>query len=225
MTVDHLIRAVLWDLDGTLVDSAEQHWQSWRETLEANGLTVTHAQFRATFGQRNDAILRQWLGDAVPSERRRDLGHRKEVRYRELVAAGGLIPLPGAAEWVRRLDGAGWRQAVASSAPRLNVEVVVRALGLAPHFAALVAAEDVEHGKPAPDVFLAAATRLDVPPAQCVVVEDAAAGVEAARRAGMRSVGVGGAGFAPADVVVQALDQLPRDVFDRLVGNGGAATS
>jgi beta-phosphoglucomutase len=210
-------RAVLWDLDGTLVDSAEQHWQAWSETLAAQGLTVTRAQFRQTFGQRNDAILARWLGDAIAAERRRDIGHAKEARYRELVAQAGLVPLPGAAAWVERLSAAGWRQAVASSAPRLNVQVVVQALGLGAHFGALVAAEDVTHGKPAPDVFLAAAERLGVPPAACIVVEDAAAGVEAARRAGMRSVGLGRAGFAPADIVVASLEDLPPDALDRLI--------
>jgi beta-phosphoglucomutase len=214
---------VLWDLDGTLVDSAEQHWVAWRETLEAAGFTITRAQFRQTFGQRNDAILGRWLGDGVPAGRRRELGDAKEARYRELVAARGLTPLPGAAEWVHRLERDGWRQAVASSAPRLNVEVVVRALGLVGQFGALVAAEDVVHGKPAPDVFLAAADRLAVPPARCVVVEDAPAGIEAARRAGMRSIGVGAAGFAPADVVVGSLDLLPGDAFDRLIERRGGS--
>jgi beta-phosphoglucomutase len=210
-------RAVLWDLDGTLVDSAEQHWQAWSETLTAQGLSVTREQFRETFGQRNDAILARWLGDAISVERRRDIGQAKEARYRELVVQAGLVPLPGAATWVERLSAEGWRQAVASSAPRLNVEVVVQALGLAAHFGALVAAEDVRNGKPAPDVFLAAADRVGVPPARCIVVEDAAAGVEAARRAGMRSVGLGHAGFAPADIVVASLEDLPRDALDRLI--------
>ena len=220
-----MTRAVLWDLDGTLVDSAEQHWQAWRETLEAAGLSVTRAQFRETFGQRNDAILTRWLGTGIPTERMRAIGDAKEARYRDLVAAAGLTPLPGAAGWVGRLARGSWRQAVASSAPRLNVEVVVRALGLAAHFGALVAAEDVEHGKPAPDVFLAAARRLGVPPARCVVVEDAPAGIEAARRAGMASIGVGPAEFAPAHVIVASLEHLPSDTFDRLIGDAGATTT
>jgi beta-phosphoglucomutase len=208
---------VLWDLDGTLVDSAEQHWQAWSETFTSHGLTVTREQFRETFGQRNDAILARWLGNGLSREQARTIGDVKEARYRELVAQAGLVPLPGAEPWVRRLTAGGWRQAVASSAPRLNVEVVVRALGLESHFGALVAAEDVVHGKPAPDVFLAAAQRLGVPPNRCIVVEDAAAGVDAARRAGMRSVGLGPAGFAPADVVVRSLEDLAPDTFARLV--------
>jgi beta-phosphoglucomutase len=210
-------RAVLWDLDGTLVESAEQHWQAWRETLEAYGITVTHEQFRETFGQRNDAILFRWLGAGVSARRMREIGDRKEARYRELVALDGLVPLPGAAAWVSSLAAERWCQAVASSAPRLNVEVVVVALGLGERFDAIVAAEDVRHGKPAPDVFVLAAERLGVLPARCVVVEDAPAGIEAARRAGMRSIGLGSPGFAPADTVVGSLVDLSPDAFDRMV--------
>jgi beta-phosphoglucomutase len=204
-------------MDGTLVDSRELHWRSWQEALAADGVPVTEAQFLATFGQRNDAILCGWLGAGASAERIARIGDAKEAAYRRLVAEGGLAPLPGAAGWLRRLGEAGWRQAIASSAPRLNVEVVLRALELERWFAALVSAEDVSVGKPAPDVFLAAAARLGVPPARCVVVEDAEAGIEAARRAGMRSVGVGGDALGAADIRVASLADLPPDAFDRLV--------
>lgn len=210
-------RAVLWDLDGTLVDSAEQHWQSWRDTLHARGFSVTREQFLTTFGQRNDAILAQWLGAEVAAARWREIGDAKEALYRELVARDGLTALPGAAEWVTRLSAAGWSQAIASSAPRKNVEVVAEALGLTRYFGALIAAEDVRRGKPEPEVFQVAADRLAIPPHRCVVVEDAAAGIEAARRAGMVNIGVGGDGVAGADVCVASLVDLAEDAFDRLV--------
>lgn len=210
-------RAVLWDLDGTLVDSAKEHWESWQRALGPEGATVTYDQFRGTFGMRNDAILARWLGPGVTSADIKRIGDAKEVIYRELVAQGGLTPLPGARDWITRLGERGWRQAVASSAPRANVEVVVKALGLGSRFGALVAAEDVTRGKPEPDVFLAAAARLDVPATQCVVVEDSPAGVEGARRAGMRSIGIGAPGFAQADLVVASLADLPDEAFDRVM--------
>jgi len=209
-------RAVLWDLDGTLVDSAEMHFRAWQETLEEHGVSVTRERFLETFGQRNDAILGQWLPGG-PRERIPEIGEAKEVRYRALVAAEGLEPADGAADWVRRLDERGWRQAIASSAPRLNVEVVVETLGLARYFEVRVAAEDVRTGKPEPEVFLVAARRLDTPVTRAVVVEDAPAGVEAARRAGMPSIGVGATGLDGADIVVSSLIDLPDDAFDRLV--------
>jgi beta-phosphoglucomutase len=211
-------RAVLWDLDGTLADSRDLHWRSWRATMAADGVVITEAQFLASFGQRNDAILGAWLGAAATPERVRRLGEAKEEEFRRLIRHEGVRPLPGAADWVHRLSEAGWRQAIASSAPRANVEVSSRALGLERFIAALVSAEDVRAGKPDPEIFLVAAARVGVEPARCVVVEDAAAGLEAARRAGMRSIGVGGGAVKAADFVVRSLADLAPDALDRLLG-------
>lgn len=211
-------RAVLWDLDGTLVDSGELHWRAWVRTMEAEGVSITREQFLATFGQRNDSFVPEWLGAGATPERVRRVGEEKEARYRGLVREHGLAPLPGAAEWLARLEEDGWAQAVASSAPRLNLEAMLDALGFAHRFQVSVAAEDVREGKPHPEVFLAAAARLSIEPARCVVVEDAAAGVEAARRAGMRSIGLArGSTRLDADIVTASLAELPAGAFDSLV--------
>jgi HAD superfamily hydrolase (TIGR01509 family) len=185
------LQAVLWDLDGTLVDSADYHWQAWLATMGPEGVRLERSDFEVTFGQRNDAILSRWLGPGATPDRVARLGAAKEAAYRRLMREGGLVPLPGAAAWITRLRLGGWKQAIASSAPRANVTAVIDVLGWQGRFDALVAAEDVTAGKPDPQVFLVAADRLGVPPPRCVVVEDAAAGIEAARGAGMRSVGVG----------------------------------
>jgi len=187
---------------------------------------VTEADFHATFGQRNDEILRGWLGPGADPERIRRIGDAKEECYRAMIEADGIAPLPGAAEWVRTLHAAGWRQAIASSAPRLNVEVMRRALGFERLIEVYVSAEDVGAGKPDPEVFLTAAARVDVPPHCCVVVEDAAAGVEAARRGGMPSIGVGEGAAAGADLAVASLAALPPGAFEKLLrttaSEGGA---
>jgi beta-phosphoglucomutase len=215
------MRAVLWDLDGTLIDSAAYHWRSWLETMRGEGIEVTFEQFRASFGMRNDTILAAWLGPAADPGRIARLGDAKEVAYRRLMRAGGLEPLPGCRAWVDRLAREGWKQAIASSAPRLNVEAVLDVLGWHRIFDAVAAAEDVRTGKPDPEVFLVAAARAGVPPARCVVVEDAAAGIEAARRAGMRSIAVGEVAHAGADVAVTTLADLPADAFVRLIAGEG----
>lgn len=93
---------------------------------------------------------------------------------------------------------------------------MLHAVGIASFFDAIVAAEDVTVGKPDPQVFLTAAARLGVPPSRCVVVEDAAAGIEAARAGGMRSIGVSATSTLPADVFVRSLEDLPADTFERL---------
>jgi len=210
--------AVLWDLDGTLVDSEEYHWRAWKETLDRAGVGITHQDFLASFGQRNDAILAKWLGKNAGAGKIEQIGNDKEERYRELVRHEGLLPLPGAAEWVERLHHEGWRQAIASSAPRSNVETVLDALRMRPWFQATVSAEDVREGKPAPDVFLSAAAHLSTEPHGCVVVEDARAGIEAAQRAGMRSIAVGrNASELGADLAAAKLSDLPSDAFSTLL--------
>lgn len=212
-----MTRAVLWDMDGTLVDSEEFHWLSWRDTMAAEGVPITRDQFVLTFGQRNDSILPHWLGADASADRIQRVGDAKEVEYRRLVRESGLAPLPGAAEWVRRLHQENWRQAVASSAPQANLDVVLEVIGLAGFFQAIVSAGDVTRGKPDPQVFLTAASRLGALPPECIVVEDAVAGVEAARRGGMRSIGVSRKGSLAADIAVSSLADLPPDAFEKLL--------
>jgi beta-phosphoglucomutase len=211
-------RAVLWDMDGTLIDSEEYHWISWRNTMANEGITITREEFLASFGQRNDSIIPRWLGAASTPERVERIGNAKEKLYRHLVRKDGISPLPGVANWLNRLHNEGWLQAIASAAPRANVEVVLEALLASHFFEGIVSAEDVHRGKPDPEVYLTAASRVGATPDRCIVVEDAAAGVEGARRAGMRSIGVSHNGkHLPADVVVKSLDLLEPDAFDTLL--------
>jgi beta-phosphoglucomutase-like phosphatase (HAD superfamily) len=116
-----------------------------------------------------------------------------------------------------RVEGRGWKQSIASSAPRQNVDMMLRVAGIEGCLDAIVSADDVTRGKPDPQVFLKAAEKLGVPPDRCIVVEDAAAGIEGARRAGMRSIGVTKNGRLPADVFVTSLADLPPDAFERLL--------
>jgi HAD superfamily hydrolase (TIGR01509 family) len=210
-------RAVLWDLDGTLVDSEDYHWQSWRDALAPEGLTISYEQFLASFGKKNEPIMREWLADGYTPERAVRLAEAKEADYRRLVVTHGLTALPGAREWLTALHAAGWKQAIVTSAPAANAEVMLRALDVTPLFEAIVTAEDVSAGKPDPEVFLAGAARLGVTPSRSIVVEDAAAGIEGARRAGMKSVGVSRRVTLAADVFVASLVDLRPDVFDRLL--------
>ena len=112
-------RGVLWDLDGTLVDSAELHWLSWRDTLAREGHPITYQQFLDSFGQKNDRILPVWLGADTPVERMVRISDAKEAEYRRLAVARGLTALPGADAWVRRLHARGWKQAIASFITKL----------------------------------------------------------------------------------------------------------
>jgi len=203
-----VIRAVLWDMDGVLVDTGTFHYQAWRELFAGAGKDFSDEDFRATFGLRNDDILRENLGD-VPRERLTELGRRKEELFREAIRSK-VRALPGAVALVRRLRESGVKMAVVSSAPRQNVETLLDALRLGDAFDALVAEEDAERGKPDPQGYLVAAERLGELPEDCVVIEDAPGGVEAAKRAGMRCVGLAAgrdaSELSQADLVVASLE-------------------
>ncbi len=211
-------RAVLWDMDGVLVDSADYHFEAWRLALASEGFALSEDKFRETFGQRNDTVLRNVFGDAYPDAEIKRVGDLKEARYRDLVTDKGIDPLPGVYQWLRALHAAGWRQAIASAAPRANVEAIVDELNIAGFFGALVSAEDVTRGKPDPQVYITAATRLGVLPMRCIVIEDAPAGLEGAKRANMRSIGVlTSHPELTADIVVQYLTALNEQAFEKLI--------
>jgi HAD superfamily hydrolase (TIGR01509 family) len=213
---------VLWDLDGTLIDSAGYHWQAWRDTLAAEGRAVTPEDFAHSFGKRNDEILRELFGPGLAPEWMDHVADVKEKAYRGLLRAQGLALLPGAGEWLARLRSCGWKQAIASSAPQPNIDAVLEVLAIGAGLDAIVSADEVGRGKPDPAIFLEGARRLGLPPRRCIVVEDAPAGLEAARRAGMLSIGVLSDHHAAlaADIVVPSLAALPEDAFDTLLARG-----
>lgn len=209
-----MTKAVIWDLDGTLINSVDHHWEAWREVMAAEHITLTFDDFVADFGKRNDEILRGRIDPTMSDAEVARIALAKEEAYRRFVRTKGLILLPGAENWLRQLKADNWRQALGTSAPQGNIDAVFDALGIAEFFDAVMSSEQVKAGKPSPDVFLAAAERMNIAPEHCVVVEDAPAGIEAARRAGMKSVGVLTThDELKGDWVFKTLEDLPADFF------------
>jgi beta-phosphoglucomutase len=212
-------QGILWDMDGVLVDTGEFHFQSWAEALGEHGVPFSRDFFRDTFGMNNAGILSLLLGERLTPALLAEISERKEARFREAVQ-GRVQPLPGVLAWLERLQAAGFRQAIASSAPPANIDALVDELELRSYFQAIVSGSDLP-GKPDPALFLQVAQLLEVPPEGCVVVEDAIAGVKAALRAGMKCVAVTttqpAERLAAADVVVEGLDELPPGTFHRLL--------
>ncbi len=185
------LEGVIFDWDGVIIDSHDQHERSWFMVAKDQGKTLTSKQFRATFGQRNETII-PLLGWADPQDEAgiKKLADRKEEYYRQLIKEDGIEPLRGAIGLLCALKDAGIPRAVGSSTPYENIKVVMEITGLEDLFDDVVASEDVVLGKPDPDVFLQAALRLAVEPEACAVIEDAPAGLRAAKLAGMKSVAI-----------------------------------
>ncbi len=207
--------AVIWDVDGTLVDTAELHFQAWQRLAGELGQPFTRADFAATFGRRNPEIIRQLFGSHWTEREIDELGTRKEDYYKA-AARQGVDLLPGVRALLEGLKPAGFKQAVGSSAPRGNLDLILGLTRTQPFFDAVVSMEDTQRGKPDPQVFLVAAEKLGVPPGRCVVLEDAVAGVEAAKAGGMKCIAVSFVGHHPeeklraarADLIVKTLEQV-----------------
>jgi beta-phosphoglucomutase len=216
-----LPRAAIWDMDGVLVDSGRYHYEAWRVLALELGREFGEEQFWPTFGRRNQEIIREYFGDFPPDELERLAAHRDRI-YLNLIPAR-LSPMPGALALLRGLAERGYRQAVASSSPFENVHTVLEALGIKQYFSAVITAENVKAGKPNPEVFLVAARALQVAPTDCVVFEDAVAGVVAAKAAGARCIAVTTSrsaealARAQADLVVSSLTQVTPDRVEALL--------
>ena len=202
---------VIFDMDGVLIDSFDAHLRTWLDLAHESGAQFTPADFDHEFGRTSREIIRAYWPAPLDDRRIQALDDRKELLFRRMIQANFPV-MAGATALLDDLAAAGIRVAVGSSGPPENVQLTVQQLGPW-RFQATVTAADVTRGKPEPEVFLKAAQKLGLPASRCLVVEDAAAGVEAANRAGAVSVGYPSTGRYPeqleaADHLISSLGEL-----------------
>jgi beta-phosphoglucomutase family hydrolase len=207
--------AVLWDMDGVLVDTGEFHFQSWKEAFDELDISFSKEDFRKTFGMNNAGILEWVFGREPDPEEVSRISDKKESLFRELVK-GKAEALPGVLNWLEQFQNWGMKQAITSSAPPENIEALLMELKIKAYFDTIVSGFDLP-GKPNPDVFLKAARIFQVESENCIVVEDAIAGVEGAKRAGMSCIAVtttnpAGA-LEKADFIFDNLGEMSQEDF------------
>ncbi len=213
IVVSSAITAVVLDMDGVLIDS-EQLWDEVREQLARERGGRWHERAQADMMGMSSTEWSRYMHDVIglaepPGEINREVVRRLLARYRE-----SLPLMPGVVEAVERL-AARWPLGLASSSNREVIDTVLELAGIAHLFRATVSSEEVEHGKPAPDVYLEAARLLGIDPTSCAAVEDSANGIRSARAAGMRVIAIPNPRYPPsqdvlalADVVLHSLDEL-----------------
>jgi beta-phosphoglucomutase family hydrolase len=213
------LEAVLWDMDGVIADTADYHYRAWRDVFGERGVEFSKADFMRHFGQRHDTIIKFALGDKLSPEEANAISRKKQAIYRQRVAEN-IIPLPGAIELIKSLKEHGVKSAIASSAVPENIDLIIRGLGIENDFQAIAWGTEVVEGKPSPEIFLLAAKKLGVQAGNCVVIEDAIAGVTAAKRAGMKCIAVTNShprkSLKNADLIVDTLEKVNISVLSGL---------
>jgi beta-phosphoglucomutase len=213
-------KVVIWDMDGVLADSASYHFIAWQRVFHKKGVSFTQEDFRRNFGQRNDTIIRNTLGKQVSQDEIDAIATEKEKTFRK-EAGQKIKPFPGAVRLLQALRENGFRMALASSAPIENVTLITGVLGIDNCFQSIVTGEDVTEGKPSPQGFLLAARRLGVEPERCIVIEDAVAGVAAAKGASMRCLAVTNThprgSLKEADFIADTLEAVTVKDLERLL--------
>ena len=182
------LKAVIWDMDGVIVDSESSHFKSWQIVFNERGIRVNEDKLRETFGMTTPQVIREVAGGGLNEQTVIEIGVEKERIFRRMIGSE-IEYLPGAEYWLKTFYEYGIRQALASSGSQKNIDTVLDALDARAFFDEVVSGLE-KPSKPAPDVFLSAAEKLDVSPANCLVLEDAIAGVRAARAAGMKCIAV-----------------------------------
>jgi beta-phosphoglucomutase family hydrolase len=205
----------LFDWDGVIIDSSALHQKSWERLAAKENRTLPEGYFKKAFGMKNDRIIPEILGWAKESDVVAMLAKQKEENYRQLIVEEGIHALPGVEWFLNELQAAGIPAIVASSSSRLNIESAIDRIGLRPYFQDIVSGDQVPHGKPDPGIFLLACRTLGYPAHKAIVFEDALVGIEAARAAEMKVVGVTTTHprekLRHADWVVDRLDELSLD--------------
>jgi beta-phosphoglucomutase len=182
--------AIIFDMDGVLVDSNPFHLRKWMAVFRTHGIPYNEEELpKIIMGPDNDSIFRRFLGADLTREQLSELGEELELNFRKEI--GPEPPtFPGVRSLIEECHAQRIAMAVASAAIAKNVNFLVSALGLRDYFRVLLTANDITHPKPHPEIYLKTAAKLGVAPADCVVLEDSFVGIEAAKRAGMKCVAI-----------------------------------
>lgn len=184
-----MIKAVIFDMDGVLIDSQPIHFEIDKACLLEQGVDISMEEVKKGAGTITKSRLQKWKDEFGLTENLDKLVNRREYLAFELFKTAGLGSIDGIKELLKELKNQGILMAVASSSPKEFIYWVLKTLEIEDYFQVVLSAEDATRSKPAPDIFLLAAKRLSAKPEECIVIEDSTNGVLAANAAGIKAIG------------------------------------
>ncbi len=214
------VKAVIWDMDGVIADTAQYHLKGWQMVYQKRGANYTEEDLRRNTGKRNDSIIRSVLGENIGRNEIMTITQEKDEIFRHLVSQN-IRPFPGVLKLITALKERGFKIAIASSAPTENIRLITQSFKIHNCFDAIVSGWEAAKGKPDPQIFLLAAQKLGVEVDDCIVIEDAIVGVAACQRAGMCCIAVTNTNpredLREADLVIDTLEEITVDDIERLL--------
>jgi len=213
-------KAVIWDMDGVIVDTAQYHLKGWQMVFQKRGANYTEEDFRRNTGKRSDSIIKNVLGEKIAQGEIIAITREKDETFRQLMGQN-IRPFPGVLKLITSLKEHGFKIAIASSAPMENIQLITRSLKIHNYFDAMVSGWETTKGKPNPQIFLRAVEKLGVEAEDCIVIEDAISGVTASKRAGIRCIAVTNTtpreDLREADLITDTLEEITVDDLERLL--------
>ena len=217
-----LSSGLIFDMDGVLVDTGPFHKKSWGILAEENNIFTTDEFFEKYFGMINADILPKFFNRELSMPEIIKYSERKESLYRDLIK-GHLLPMPGVCELISTAHKAQWKIGIGSSGPADNINLIIDEIEIKQYISGIVTGNDVEKGKPDPEVFLKAAEKIKVSPDRCIVIEDVPAGIKAAKNAGMKCIAVTTTHHRDklfsADMILDSLEEISVKDIEEVMGS------
>lgn len=214
------VKAVIWDMDGVIANTAQYHLKGWQVVFQKRGVNYTEEDFQCNTGKRSDSIIREVLGEKITQGEIMAIIREKDENFRQLMKQN-IRPFPGVLKLITLLKEHGFKIAIASSAPMENIQLITQSLKIHNCFDTIVSGWEVTKGKPDPQTFLLAMEKMGVEAKDCIVIEDAIAGVTASKRAGICCIAVTNTtpkeNLREADLVIDTLEEITVDDLERLL--------
>ncbi len=182
------MRAIIFDVDGVLVDSVELHFSAWKQTFANQGIRLTYTDYlKKINGLPRDQAIKNVLPH-LSVDKQSEIARQKQLLFLQTLNSSQLSPKPGVISFIKKLKKLNYRLAASSSSR--NARLLLNLAKISPHLDLIITGDEIKHPKPHPETFVLASKRLGINPTSCVVVEDASVGIQAAKKGGMRTIGI-----------------------------------